>query len=197
MFDALLHRLGVSRAVKLLESARLTVPAVVGWLRPAILLPVGALSGLTPSQLEAVLAHELAHVRRYDYLVGLLQALLETLLFYHPAVWWVSGRIRQESEYCCDDIALGACPDRRNYAEALAKVVELHLAMPHLAPAATAGQVVPRIRRILGLPAAGSPAGHRWLSAFLALICLSTTALIIHNGSARAQAPKAPAASAI
>src|SRR5947208_2058145 len=95
---AALHRLAarlrLSRPVRLLQSAMVQVPAVLGWVRPVILLPASALTGLTPLQLEALLAHEMAHVRRYDYLVNLVQSVIETLLFYHPAVWWISARVR-------------------------------------------------------------------------------------------------------
>ena len=104
----------------LLESSRVAVPLVVGWLRPAILVPVAALSGLTALEMEAILAHELAHIRRHDYLVNLVQCLIETLMFHHPATWWISGVIRREREHCCDDIAVLACRDRVVYARALA-----------------------------------------------------------------------------
>jgi beta-lactamase regulating signal transducer with metallopeptidase domain len=102
-------RLEIGRSVRLLESARLQVRLVVGWLRPLILLPVTALTGLPSDQLEAILAHELAHIRRYDYLANLVQSVVETLLFYHPAAWWISGRIRAEREHCCDDWAVELC----------------------------------------------------------------------------------------
>src|SRR5262245_2612784 len=115
----LCDRLRAPRPARLLESALVKVPMVIGWLRPVILLPVGALTGLTPQQLEAIIAHELAHIRRHDYLINLLQAVVETLLFYHPAVWWVSRRIRQEREHCCDDLAVAVCGDALSYARAL------------------------------------------------------------------------------
>jgi hypothetical protein len=118
LFERLSTRLCGERSVRLLQSARVAVPVVVGWLRPAVLLPATALTGLTPEQLRAVLAHELAHVRRHDALVRAFQAAVETLLFYHPAVWWVSGRLRQASEECCDEVAVDVCRDRRRYAEA-------------------------------------------------------------------------------
>src|SRR5260221_8263766 len=78
-------------------------------MRPVILLPVSALAGMTPEVMEAILAHELAHIRRHDYLLNMLQTAIETLLFYHPAVWWVGKKIRQERENCCDDLAVAAC----------------------------------------------------------------------------------------
>ena len=93
----LAYRLGLPAAAHVVESALVDVPTVVGWLRPAILLPVAALASLTPVQVEAILAHELAHIRRHDYAVNVLQTIAETLLFYHPGVWWLSKRIRTEA----------------------------------------------------------------------------------------------------
>ena len=109
---ALQQQLGLNRVVRYCESLQLQAPAVVGWFRPMILLPVSALTGLTAQQLEAVIAHELAHVKRLDAFVNLFQIAAETLLFYHPAVWWVSKRIRAERENCCDDVAISICGNR-------------------------------------------------------------------------------------
>src|SRR5688572_14874653 len=96
--ERLARRLHLGRAVRIVESAAVEVPTVLGWLKPMVLVPTSALAGLSPAQLEAVLAHELAHVRRHDYAVNVLQTIVETLLFYHPAVWWVSRQIRIERE---------------------------------------------------------------------------------------------------
>ena len=103
------RRLRTVMPVDAVLSARVHVPTVIGWARPRILIPASALFGLTPSQFEAVLAHEMAHIRRWDYLVNLLQSLIETLFFFHPAVWWLSDRVRIEREHCCDDIAVRLC----------------------------------------------------------------------------------------
>jgi len=100
------RRLHVTGPVAAFESSAIDVPAVIGWLKPVLLVPASAVGGLSPDQLEAILAHEIAHVRRHDYLVNLLQTLVETLLFYHPAVWWVSTQVRIEREHCCDDVAV-------------------------------------------------------------------------------------------
>src|SRR4029079_1809460 len=100
------QRLGVKRAVKVLQSVLIQTPVVVGFFRPTILLPLCVATGLPESQLELILAHELAHIRRHDYVVNLLQTLVETLFFYHPAVWWLSRQIRNERENCCDDIVM-------------------------------------------------------------------------------------------
>ena len=147
---ALCARLRVSRPVLLCESALVEVPTVIGWLRPAILVPASALSGLAPDQLEALLAHELAHIRRYDYLVNLAQTAVETLLFYHPAVWWISAQIRIERENCCDDIAVATCGDVLTYARALADLEQIRGASPRLALAASGGSLLTRIERLVG-----------------------------------------------
>ncbi|MFM9962448.1 MAG: M56 family metallopeptidase [Planctomycetaceae bacterium] len=117
--------LGLKLLPVLAYCERVTVPTVVGVLKPMILLPVTLASGLSPEQIESVLAHELAHLRRYDHLVNLLQRVIESLLFAHPAVWWVSHRIRDEREHCCDDlvVACGAMP--LDYAKSLLRVAEL------------------------------------------------------------------------
>ncbi len=151
-------RLAVSRPVRLVRSARVTVPAVVGWIRPVILLPASALTGLSPDQLRVVLAHELAHVRRHDYVVNLLQAVIETILFYHPAVWWVSRRIREEREHCCDDLALSVCHDRRHYVSALLELETLCATTPRLAMGADGASLVMRARRMLFPDAVGDDA---------------------------------------
>ena len=151
MLMSLSQRLKVGRPVRLLESAAAQVPTVIGWLRPVILLPPSALTGLTPEQLEALVAHELAHIRRYDYLVNLAQTVVETLLFYHPAVWWLSGRIRAEREHCCDDVAAAVCRDVVGYARALAESEQLRGAAAELAVAASGGPLVRRVRRLLGV----------------------------------------------
>src|SRR6185369_12620027 len=123
-----------------------------GWMRPAILLPASTLSGLSVAQIEAILAHELAHIRRHDYIVNLLQCVIETLLFYHPAVWWVSRRVRDERELCCDDMAVQAVGDRVGYARALCELERLRAATPQLAMAANGGSLLTRIARLLGAP---------------------------------------------
>ncbi len=111
--------LGLKRLPAIGWCERVIAPSLLGVLRPVILLPVSTLAGLTPKQLEGILAHELAHIRRHDYLVNLIQRVFETLLFYHPAVWWLSRRIRLEREQCCDDLAAEACGDPVVLARAL------------------------------------------------------------------------------
>jgi beta-lactamase regulating signal transducer with metallopeptidase domain len=150
--------LGIDRAVRVLETAATEVPSVVGLLRPVILLPVSTLSGLTPRQVEMILAHELAHVRRHDLVVNLLQAIVETLWFYHPAVWWISNRVRIERENCCDDLAVAICGDPLQYARALTRLEELRARPLALAASATGGSLIERIRRLLGASRPQGPA---------------------------------------
>lgn len=167
--QSLAQRLAIRRRVRLFESAIVTVPMVAGWLRPVILVPASAFSGLTPAELEAILVHELAHIRRHDYLFNLLQSFAETLLFYHPAVWWLSRRVREEREHCCDDWAVAICGDRLLYAGALATIEGLRGPSWQLAPAANGGSLIGRVRRLLGVtsPTDDRPGG--WLAGTLAL----------------------------
>jgi beta-lactamase regulating signal transducer with metallopeptidase domain len=145
------RRLRVGRPVKVLESVLVSVPTAIGWLRPVVLLPASAFTGLTPRQLETILAHELAHIRRHDYLFNLLQAAAETLLFYHPAAWWVSRRVRAERELVCDDLAVAATGDALTYARALTQMERLRKrAAPRLALAADGGQLRARVLRLVG-----------------------------------------------
>jgi TonB family protein len=171
-------RLGVVRRLQLLESSLVDVPAVIGFLRPAIVVPASVLAGLPPAHLEAILAHELAHVRRADYLLNAAQCVIEVLLFYHPAVWWVSRQIRIEREHCCDDLAAAVCADRVAYAHALVSMEELRGRAPALAMAATGGQLLTRIRRLLD---PGSVRGPR-LSGGLAMAVMLTVLMIAVSG---------------
>src|SRR5262249_44302433 len=153
--------LGVRHAVRLLESTAVQIPAVVGWLRPVILLPASTVTGLTPEQLEMILAHELAHIRRHDFLVNLLQAVVVTLLFYHPAVWWISRQVRIERENCCDDLAVAVCGTPLQYARALTRLEELRVGAPSLAVSARGGSLFERVRRLVGdSTRTGGPAGR-------------------------------------
>jgi beta-lactamase regulating signal transducer with metallopeptidase domain len=168
-FLELCQRLAIRKPVELATSAMAAVPMTIGWLRPIVLVPASALTGLSPRQLEAILAHELAHIRRHDYLFNLVQCVIETLLFYHPAVWWVSRRIRAERENCCDDLAVLACGDALMYAKALTRLEEMRWPSPQLAVAATGGQLLSRIQRLLGVKTSQQPVASRWMAGGMAL----------------------------
>ena len=149
------ERLRIRQAIEVTQSTLVDVPTVIGWLKPLVLLPASAISGLTNEQVEAVIAHELAHVRRHDYLVNLFQLLIETVFFYHPAAWWVSHVMRVEREACCDDIAVHMTGDRAGYAKMLLWLEESRnpAALASLGMSARGGlrggSLLDRIRRIV------------------------------------------------
>jgi beta-lactamase regulating signal transducer with metallopeptidase domain len=167
IFEGIRAKLMATKPINLLISTHIDTPAVIGWMKPAILLPISAITGLSDEQLTAVFAHELAHIRRHDFLVNVLQRGIEAVLFYHPAVWWISARVRAERENCCDDLAVQICGDRLLYAEAL---IELERSrdteVPAMAVAATGSGLVHRVRRILGR----ETASQDWQSAVVALL---------------------------
>jgi beta-lactamase regulating signal transducer with metallopeptidase domain len=169
------RRLGLNRVVQYCESLQLQTPAVAGWFRPVVLLPMSALTGLSVQQLDAVIAHELAHVKRFDSFVNLFQIAVETLLFYHPAVWWLSKRIRAERENCCDDVAISVCGNAVEYARALAAMAEWQSA-PALAMAANRSPLAERVARLLGV--AKLNGGLRSAGIVGAMLCLSASVLV-------------------
>jgi bla regulator protein blaR1 len=169
--ESLAQGLGLKQ-VTFLKTTRERVPMVVGFLKPVILIPVGMLSGLTMKQLEAILLHELAHIKRYDYLVNGFQTAVETLFFYHPLVWWLSKKIRSEREYCCDDIAVASSGDALLYANALATLETMRLTNAQFVLAANGGQLTKRIKRLV-IPNTANHAPTR----LLALLLVLTTSL--------------------
>jgi len=187
------ERMGVRRAVRLLASARVDTPAIIGWLRPVLLFPVSAMSGMPLSQLEGLIAHELAHIRRHDFAVNLFQVVVETLLFYHPAVWWISARIRSERENCCDDLAVVVCGDSRVYAMALLEL-ETRRAASALAVAATGGSLRHRIRRLV-LPSEPRENGARWAAGVFALLTVAAAFTSAQASQARGAARGSPSRS--
>ncbi|MHC4251240.1 MAG: M56 family metallopeptidase [Planctomycetota bacterium] len=174
--SALAGAMGVRQRIGLLASRRVDTPVVIGWVSPVILVPLTLLSGLAPAQLRMLLAHELAHIRRYDYLVNLVQTGIETLLFFHPAVWWVSRRIRAEREHCCDDLAVASCGDATDYAEALMELETIRAGAPAMAPSAAGGDLIGRIARLLeGRDTEQS--SRAWL-AIVAMLAVCTAATL-------------------
>ena len=187
------QRFGILRPVRLLASFAVVTPTLVGWLKPTILLPASLLSGFTPAQIELILAHELAHVRRYDYIANLIQIVVETLLFYHPVVHWICADVRQQREQCCDDLVLGVGGgERLVYARTLADLEEwmqgesdrgFGVVMPALG--ASGGVLLERVRRIVDPRPAQSPAllprgNGMTLPALLAGVGLLLTLLRLH-----------------
>ncbi len=187
------RQLGLNRAITYSECAWLQAPAVIGWFRPVVFLPVTALSGLSEEQLELIVAHELAHIQRFDPFVNVFQVCVETLLFYHPAVWWLNKRIRAEREHCCDDMAVALCGNAVEYARALTLMEEWRSA-PVLAMAANRGPLTERIVRVLGLKTLG--AGMRGIGLTGSVLCL-TAALIAGNALVGMAHPSTASASSM
>jgi len=179
--DRLRGRLGVTRKVGLAESGGVDSPMVLGALRPLILLPIGMLHRLSPESVEAALLHELMHVRRHDYLMGLGLALVEALLFFHPAIWWLSRRAREEREHCCDDGVVRHTGDPLRYAMALTDLEALRGEItapptPMLGQSAAGGELMSRIQRLIDHAGPATPSKARaagrartsnlWMPAF-------------------------------
>ena len=187
---ALQDQLGLDRAIAYCECKWLQAPAVIGWFRPIVFLPATALTGLSEEQLQVVIAHELAHIVRFDPFVNVFQVCVETLLFYHPAVWWLNKRIRAEREHCCDDMAVALCGNAVEYARALTLMEEWRSA-PVFAMAANRGPLTERIVRVLGLKTLG--AGMRGIGLTGSILCLAA-ALIAGNALRRIAHPPSVAA---
>ena len=183
--------LGVRRAVRVLQSARVHVPIVIGWLKPVILVPVGAFAGLTPAQLELILMHELAHIRRNDYLVNLIQVVVETLLFYHPVVRWVSRVLREERENCCDDLVVTSSGDALAYARALAELAGAQSLALQTSVGSDGGKLLSRIKRIVSVREPARVATHWSVGLVLAAFGVSLSGLMHPIGT---PAPHAEAA---
>jgi len=153
-FQQLVLQVGLKNTPRILISLKNDVPMAIGWLKPVVLIPVSMLSGLAPAQLDMLILHELAHIRRHDYLVNFIQTLVELLLFFHPSVRWVSKQMRNEREYCSDDIAVHHCGNPVAYAHTLADTASIcqkrrHHSIPAMAMAASGGDLKQRVVRLV------------------------------------------------
>lgn len=152
---SLSEKIPLQKPVELLESSMVKVPMVIGYLKPVILMPVGAVNGLSESEVEAILAHELGHIFRNDFLMNIVLSFIEVLFYYHPAVWWISANVRLERENCSDDIAIKLCGNSLTYAKALVNLQEMN---NHTVPAfamtfsGSKNQMLNRVKRILNQP---------------------------------------------
>jgi bla regulator protein BlaR1 len=188
----LARRFRFVRRIRVLVSERIDTPMLIGWIKPIVLLPAAVVLGFPRQQIELILAHELGHLRRYDHLVNLGQALLETLLFYHPVVHWISREVRNERELCCDALVLRLTSgEPREYARTLAALEQLRQPTSvQVALAAGGGVLLERVRRIVGMPAprigSDGSAPMRWLvmAGFLAM-AVAMTIRVERNGETR------------
>lgn len=169
------RKLGIQRRIQLASSGLTKVPLTLGYLKPLILVPAGLLAQVAPADLEAILAHELAHIRRRDYLVNLLQHIVETIYFFNPAVWWISSLLRAEREHCCDDMAIKLTRNKKQYLQALVSCEEYALTAPAYA-LSFAGKGHQLKDRVLRLVSGRSQSGYRAEKAILSM-CLCTLIL--------------------
>ena len=185
-----MDRMGIAIPVKLVESKLADVPMVIGHLKPVVLIPFGMLTGLTVKEVEAILAHELAHIKRYDYLINIVQTLVESLLFFNPAVWWISHLIRKNREHCCDDIAVRYCGNQLIYANALSNLGAWSLKSPVLGMGLFKNQneLLMRIKRLV-YPQGGNRTVKEKL---IPGIVLAMTVLFLSWYSLKVQAQLAP-----
>ena len=160
------------RRICLKISSLVQVPMTMGWVRPVVLFPAALLCGLSTGEIELLLAHELAHIRRCDYLINLLQTVVETLFFYHPVTWWVSRRMRQERENSCDDLVASRATEALAYAKVLVRLELIRPPGASLATAANGGSLHQRVQRLIGEPMPASGVGLPVLHAFLSILGL-------------------------
>jgi len=179
------QELQLTGPVALLQSADVETPVVIGWRQPALILPADVAVQLSPEMMSALLAHELAHVKRHDYLANLLQSAAEILLFFSPAVVWMSGRIREAREYCCDDVAVEKCGDATGYARALTTLASLGtIATARTAMGISGPRLITRVRRLLQGEASPRFAAVRLAASVLALAALMLTGPQVASASA-------------
>ena len=190
------NRLKIQRAVELCESALVAVPMVIGWLKPIILLPIGTVNNMSPAQVEAILAHELAHIGGRDYILNIIQTIVEILFYYHPAVWWISANIRAERENRCDDIAVRLCGNSLTYAKALLALQEMqHQNIRTYGLAMTfsgqrKGFLLKRVKRILNQPQNRSNIMEKFAATGLLLAVVATLSFSNYNNKPDTLPPK-------
>lgn len=172
--QALANGLGMKKIIRLAESSRITAPMVIGFFKPIVLVPAGMLAGLSTSQVETIFLHELAHIRRHDYIINLVQVFVETIFFFNPFVWILSNVIRREREYCCDDDVVSVHGSSLEYAKALAQLEEWKLTKSTfgLALAANKNQLLHRIKRIMEKTGEKYSAKDRFIPAVLLIVGL-------------------------
>ncbi|HUS86981.1 MAG TPA: M56 family metallopeptidase [Bacteroidales bacterium] len=174
------EKLGIRKAVKIFESKLAKVPVVVGYFKPVILVPVGILSGIPGDQVETILAHELEHIRRNDFLINIFQSIVEILFFYHPGLWWISSQLRKERENCCDDIALSVSKESITYARALLSMHEIVIGTPSPAVAFNGNKnlLLNRIKRITKMSRSKFSSTDRWMAVVLMIILVSGLSIV-------------------
>ena len=186
--ESLCRGIGIQKSVRLVESALVKMPMTIGHLKPVILFPLGLVTGLPRDQVEALLAHELAHISRKDYLVNIVQNLVDIIFFYHPGVRWISSHVRTEREHCCDDIAVSVSGDSLNFAKALTNIQVTGRGLNSIEPAVAASGkrhgLLARVKRLLSPPVMGSRFTEGFIGASILAVCLLT--LVVSANAAAA-----------
>lgn len=154
VLDKMIQSRGLRKTVRIAESTLVSIPVALGFIKPMILFPVAAMNKLSTSEIEAIIAHELAHLVRNDYLLNILQSVIEVIFYYNPAVWWISATIRHERENCCDDMAIALCGSSLTYAKALVSLEDMKGKVPALVLPVRSSKprLLNRVRRILNQP---------------------------------------------
>lgn len=175
-FEKIKSNLKISKKIQYLESQLVRIPMVVGYFKPVILIPTEMLTGIPTEQIESIIAHELAHIKRNDYIINVLLSIIETVFFFHPAVWYLSNKIRDERENCCDDIALSVINDSLAYAKALVSIQELTL-NKHYSAVAFSGRkkhLLNRIKRMIMKPKSKSNRTDKIIASLVILSAIMT-----------------------
>lgn len=173
------QKLSLDTRIRYVESAIVKIPMVLGYLKPLIIIPAGMLTGIPENQIEAIIAHELAHIKRHDFLVNIFQSVIEMVFFFHPAVWYISSVIRAERENCCDDIAIAFCDESITYAKALVSVQE-HITPKVYHAVAFSGQkkqLLNRVKRVIMKPRMKSNLSDKIIAALIVVAGVSIAIL--------------------
>jgi beta-lactamase regulating signal transducer with metallopeptidase domain len=180
----LMQKIGLKRVITILQSPSIDTPAVIGFLKPVLLIPVSFFTGVESTYIDAIILHELAHIKRYDYLVNIIQLVVETLGFFHPAVWWISNRIRRERENCCDDYAVEILGDRLIYVKSLVQLEEMRQ-QPSFITAANGSSLSYRVSRLLGIKSNiyGSPLFNFAAASIVALFLITSLGFVMTNSN--------------
>ncbi len=171
--SSIANKLDVKKKIAILESALVRAPIVIGHLKPMILFPIGAINRLSMEEVESIIAHELAHVKRNDYIINILMNVAESIFYFHPAMWWLSAQIKVEREHCCDDIAIEALGSPINYAKSLVAVQEMSYYSPQLAMAFATkenkSQLAVRVNRLISKPSRAININEKGIASIMVL----------------------------
>ncbi len=184
--SAIADKLNVKRNIAILESALVRAPVVIGHLKPIILFPIGAINRLSTDEVESIIAHELAHIKRNDYLVNILINITESIFYFHPAMWWLSSQIKAEREHCCDDLAIATLGNPFKYAKSLVAVQEMAYYSPQLAMAFASkerkSQLAIRINRLISKPSRVLNINEKGIASLFVLSMIVTFAIAAKPG---------------